>query len=269
MWLTRIDLLHVTGRSAEALEVALQASRRLPNQASTWDASATQMEGVGRFEEALADLELAGKLALGERGSNPNLQARFHSQRARLLRGLGRETEAKEADSKAGLVAATLPQIDDWPAWGGNDPGRNMYSTATVVPDRFDAGRLIRGTEEVDLATTRNVRWVAKLGSQSHGSIAVSGGRIFVGTNNESLRDPRNKGDRSILLCLDEQDGHLLWQLVVPKLKTGKVNDWESLGFVSSPHVVGNRLYVVTTRAEVLCLDVQGMADGNDGPFVD
>jgi outer membrane protein assembly factor BamB len=33
--------------------------------------------------------------------------------------------------------------------------------------------------------------------------------------------------------------------------------------------VEGNRLYVVTSRCEVLCLDTEGQANGNDGPFMD
>src|SRR5690606_8402109 len=67
----------------------------------------------------------------------------------------------------------------------------------------------------------------------------------------------------------DEKSGDFLWQLVVPKLGAGKVNDWEFLGICSSPEVEGNRIYIVTNRCEVLCLDVNGQADGNDGPFKD
>ena len=55
----------------------------------------------------------------------------------------------------------------------------------------------------------------------------------------------------------------------MPKLASGKVNDWEYLGILSSPLVEGNRLYVVTSRCEVVCLDAEGMANGNDGPFKD
>ena len=64
-------------------------------------------------------------------------------------------------------------------------------------------------------------------------------------------------GDRSILMCFDEKTGELLWQLVVPKLASGKVNDWESLGLLSSPTIEGDRVYIVTSRCEVLCLDSQ------------
>lgn len=144
-----------------------------------------------------------------------------------------------------------------------------MYSPARDLPDRFDPGKYRTGSEEVDLTVTRNVRWAAKLGSQSYGNPTVSQGRVLVGTNNDPPRDPRFQGDRSILLCLDEQSGVLVWQLVVPKLKEGRVNDWEGLGILSSPLVEGRRVYLVTSRCEVVCLDLDGQANGNDGPFTD
>jgi outer membrane protein assembly factor BamB len=162
-----------------------------------------------------------------------------------------------------------LARAEDWPQWGGNDPGRNMYSAAKGLPERFEPGKLKAGTEDIDLATTRNVKWVAKLGSQSYANPVVAGGKVFVGTNNETPRDKRHVGDRSILYAFGEKDGRFLWQLVVPKLKSGKVNDWENLGLLAAPLVQGNRLWVVTSRCEVLCLDTEGMANGNDGPYKD
>jgi outer membrane protein assembly factor BamB len=156
----------------------------------------------------------------------------------------------------------------DWPQWGGTDQ-RNMYSPAKGLPDRFDPGEFKAGSEEIDLATTKNVKWVAKLGTQSYGNVTISQGRVLVGTNNDFPRDPQHEGDRSILLCFDEETGEFLWQLVVPKLRSGKVNDWESLGLLSSAKVEGDRVYVVTSRCELICLDLDGMADGNDGPFED
>ena len=157
----------------------------------------------------------------------------------------------------------------DWPAWGGHDLGRNMYAKATGLPDSFNAGKTKSGSDEIDLKTTKNVKWAVKLGSQSYGNPTVYKGKVFVGTNNESPRDPRHVGDRSILMCFDEKTGEFLWQLVVPKLKSGKVNDWELLGLFSSPVVEGKYLFLVTSRCEVLCLDINGMADGNDGPYKD
>ena len=86
------------------------------------------------------------------------------------------------------------------------------------------------------------VKWRAQLGSRSYAGPIVAGGKIFVGTNNENPRDPQHQGDRSILMCFDEKTGAFLWQLVVPKLASGKVNDWENLGLLSSPTVEGNRV---------------------------
>jgi len=142
-----------------------------------------------------------------------------------------------------------------------------MVSDEKNLPDSFDPGKYKGNTEEIDMATTKNVKWIAKLGSQSYGNPTVSGGKVFVGTNNESPRDPKYKGDRCVLMCLDEQTGKLLWQLNSPKLGTGKISDWEYLGICSSPAVEGDRVYVVSNRAEVLCLDANGLANGNDGPF--
>ena len=171
--------------------------------------------------------------------------------------------------SALGATLTLSSVAQDWPQWGGNDLGRNMYSPAKGLPDRFDPGKLKKGTEEVDLSTTKNVKWVAKLGSQAYGNAVVAGGKIFVGTNNENPRDPQHQGDRGILLCFDEKTGAFLWQLVVPKLAAGRVNDWPDLGLFSSPLIEGNRVYLVTTRCEVICLDTEGMSNGNDGPFKD
>jgi len=165
------------------------------------------------------------------------------------------------------FAAAAVAIADgDWPQWGGS-PSRNMVGSSKGIPLDFNPGKMKDGTEEVDLKTTKNVKWVAKLGSQSYGNPTVAGGRVYLGTNNESPRDPRFKGDRSVVMALDEASGKMVWQLAVPKLGAGKVSDWEFLGICSSPAVDGDRLYVVTNLCEIVCLDTKGMANGNDGPF--
>jgi outer membrane protein assembly factor BamB len=165
-------------------------------------------------------------------------------------------------------VFATQLFSADWPQWGGRNI-RNMYSPQRGLPDAFGKIDFKPGTDEIRTNGIKNLKWIAKLGSQSYGNVTVAGGKVFVGTNNEPNRDPRHVGDRSILLCFDEKTGAFLWQLVVPKLASGKVNDWESLGLLASPTVEGDRVYVVTSRCEVMCLDVNGMSNGNDGPFKD
>jgi hypothetical protein len=165
-------------------------------------------------------------------------------------------------------ASASSGSAQDWPRWGG-DETRNMASDVKGLPAKVDAGSFKGATDEVDLSTTENVKWVAKLGSQSYGNPTVSNGRIYVGTNNDSPRNARYKGDYSVLYALDEANGAFQWQLTVPKLGTGKVSDWEYLGICSSPTIDGDRIYLVTNRCEVMCLDVHGMSNGNDGPFKD
>src|SRR6478672_1861832 len=178
----------------------------------------------------------------------------------------------------AALTVATLPAVaNDWPRWGGLDPGRNMYSPEKGLLSKFGPTKpsaqgaysiaFKPGTEDVDLTNTSGIKWVAKLGSQSYGNPVVASGKVLVGTNNASPRDPRFTDDRSILLTLDEYTGNFLWQLVVPKLASGKVNDWEYLGILSSPDVEGDNVYLVSSRCEVLCLDLNGQSNGNQGKF--
>ena len=54
------------------------------------------------------------------------------------------------------------------------------------------------------MATTRNVRWVARLGTHTYGNPVVAGGRVIVGTNDASLKDPRlEKTEGGLILCFD------------------------------------------------------------------
>src|ERR1051325_7323049 len=176
----------------------------------------------------------------------------------------------KKFTAAASVAALLLPatRAEDWPQWGGNDPGRNMYSSAKNLPSSFDPGKLKQGSEEIDPGTTKNARWVAKLGSQSYGNPVVAGGQVYVGTNNEAPRDPKNAGDKGVLMCFSEATGEFLWQQVNDKLPAGRVNDWPFQGVCSSPLVEGNILYYVTNRCEVMCLDTKGFRDNeNNGPY--
>jgi len=168
------------------------------------------------------------------------------------------------------LLALATPTLlaDDWPMWGGQ-PSRNMVAEAENLPVEIEIGEIDPETEKVDLSAAKNVLWAAKLGSQTYGNTVVAGGRVLVGTNNEVPRDPKQTGDRGVLMCFNEKDGEFLWQLIIPKLGAGKVSDWEYVGLCSSPAIEGDRAWLVTNRGEVVCLDMKGMADGNDGPFED
>ena len=151
-------------------------------------------------------------------------------------------------------LQASEPGTGDWPMWGGTSD-RNMVSAATGLPADWD------------VKSGRNIKWVAELGSQSYGNPVVAGGMVFVGTNNEAPRDPKQDGDRGVLMAFREADGEFLWQQTHRKLEAGRANDWPYQGIASSPLVVGDRLYYTTNRGVVMCLDIQGFRDGeNDGP---
>src|SRR5438132_5701350 len=162
------------------------------------------------------------------------------------------------------MLAATIssqsasdPGSGDWPMWGGT-PDRNMVSTMKGLPTEWD------------VKSKKNVKWVAELGSQSYGNIVVSGGMVFVGTNNERLRDPKQPGDRGVLMAFRESDGEFLWQHTHEKLAAGRANDWPYQGVASSPLVEGTHLYYTSNRGVVWCLDINGFRDGkNEGPVTD
>jgi outer membrane protein assembly factor BamB len=171
--------------------------------------------------------------------------------------------------SSGGTAAAA-----DWTQWGGT-PARNMAALETGIPETFFPGKKKRDRLGFDPATARNVRFIARLGSENYSAPVVAGGRIFIGTNDEDLDDPRFRPtEGGVFLCLDEKTGGMLWRLVVPKLeidrsKVSEDFDAMNLGICSTATVDGDRVYLVTNRCEVVCLDADGLADGNDGPFRD
>ncbi|WP_193211720.1 PQQ-binding-like beta-propeller repeat protein [Luteolibacter marinus] len=166
------------------------------------------------------------------------------------------------------LLALCTPVFAaDWPMWG-RTADRNMVADAKNIPSEIEAGE-VDDNEQPDLATAKNVLWAVKLGSQTYGNPVIADGKVYVGTNNESPRDPNQTGDRGNLMVFDEKTGSFLWQLIIPKLGAGKVSDWEYVGLCSSPCIEGDKAWVVTNRGEVLCLDTKGMSNGNDGPFKD
>lgn len=158
-------------------------------------------------------------------------------------------------------VAATRKMIAqlrvgkaDWPQAGGSSL-RNCV-TDSVVPTQWD------------VSSGENIRWATSLGSTTYGNPVVANGFVYVGTNNSSAyikRYPKDI-DLGVLLCIDEKTGKFVWQHSSEKLAAGSHYDWPDQGICSTPLVDGNRLYYVTSRGEVACLDTAGFHDGkNDG----
>jgi outer membrane protein assembly factor BamB len=159
------------------------------------------------------------------------------------------------------LVLSGIPAVplisQDWPMWGGTAQ-RNMASAIKSLPESWDA------------KSGKNIKWKVQIGATSYGNPVVADGKIFLGTNNENPRNQEIQGDKGVLMCFRESDGKFLWQAVTDKLDSGSENDFPDQGVCSSPAVEGKRLYYVSNRGELVCLDTEGFMDGkNDGPFQD
>ena len=191
-----------------------------------------------------------------------------------LQSSCGTAKRSQAADSKEDYdpTAAAKTEIakmkvkpGDWPQWMG-------WTHKNNTPE----GKDIPTTWDVKKGT--NIKWKAKLGSQTYGNVVVANGKVYVGTNNGAgyikrypAPDPKTgEGgvDLGCLICFDEKTGKFLWQHSSEKLAAGRVLDWPEQGICDAPFVEGNRLWFVTSRGEVICLDTEGFLDGeNDGPF--
>ncbi len=174
----------------------------------------------------------------------------------------GSQPVAKQEESSQEVTTG------DWSMWGGTI-GRNMVNEMTGVKLDFD------------LQKGERVNWVANLGSQTYGNAIVAGGKVFVGCNNgagyRADIHPADQ-DKGCILCFDEATGDFLWQLTREKLTRGRVSDWPLQGICSTPAIelseseeseVAGRMWVVTNRCELMCLDIGGLRNGNAGPYTE
>ncbi len=171
-----------------------------------------------------------------------------------------------------GAICATAIAADPAPdtACWGVSPARNNVLPGVDTPLDWKVGKFNARTGVWDGEKAKNVKWVALLGTESYATPIIADGKIFVATNNGRNHLPRFEPgtDLGVLLCFDEKTGEMLWQLSRPKLEAGMDVDWPEQGICSNPAVEGKRLWVVTNRGEVMCLDTEGFRDGkNDGPF--
>ncbi len=159
----------------------------------------------------------------------------------------------------------------DWPQWGGSRL-RNNTPGVEGLPESWNIGKFDRRTGEWDKTKAENIRWYSNLGSQTYGNPVVADGHVFVGTNNGAGHIERypSEVDLGCLLAFDEKTGDFLWQHSSEKLITGRVHDWPLQGICCAPLVEGNRMWFVTSRGEVRCLDTEGFYDDeDDGPVKD
>ncbi|MEO8268234.1 MAG: PQQ-binding-like beta-propeller repeat protein, partial [Aureliella sp.] len=133
---------------------------------------------------------------------------------------------------------------DDWPMLG-RDGTRNSVSSETGAPTNWIVQQHDRGYAASE---SRGVLWSVPLGSATYSTPVVSGGLVWIGTNQEA-------GDGSILKCFRVSDGAEVYNYESPYLGNREYDTpWGGLG--SSPLIEGERLWIATNRSEVLCLDI-------------
>jgi outer membrane protein assembly factor BamB len=163
--------------------------------------------------------------------------------------------------------AAPVPKMEssDWPCFGGDGSRNNANHFARNLPHDFSP------SEDKPL----NLLWQVDLGTRAYGQAVIANGYILVGTNNERPRNTRDQIrnqdgeiesiDKGILICFEAETGKFAWQAVHDKLPGGIGNDWPRQGIVSTPCIDGNRVYYMSNRCELVCADLKGFADGNQG----
>ena len=102
-------------------------------------------------------------------------------------------------------VTPSVLRAADWPQWGGTNH-KNMVSTETGLPTEFAVGE--GATLEEIAKSGKNLKWVAKVGSQTYGTPSIAVGRVLVGTNNNEPRNPKISGDRGVVMSFDEKIKH-------------------------------------------------------------
>jgi len=158
-------------------------------------------------------------------------------------------------------------------------PGLCLFTTVGVSAPEVhwgcgDSPNSVDNAGNVPSSLAAEPVWVYKIGTHQYSIPTVDSEYIFVGTNDGGCtREGYESNGGSVLSCLDKKNGEVVWTLQSPRNFAGNTtphyfNKWRS-GFISGPLVIKDRIYLVGSRADVLCLDRAGQANGNDGPFMD
>ncbi len=206
---------------------------------------------------------------------------------AGALGSIGLKTEAALAALNEAANDQALRAEAEWALHriAGVAPGANAASSAQpdegeITATAFVSAQVSSGTPEGaggkdrppadwDIDTGRNIVWSVGLGHETFGRPVVSGGVVYVGTDNGRKLNRACQGECGLLLAFRMTDGAPLWQDAAPRVNRG-TGDFLLPSTTAGPHVEGDRLYYVTAECLLRALDTQGFRDGeNDGPFQD
>jgi outer membrane protein assembly factor BamB len=132
------------------------------------------------------------------------------------------------------LLCAASVHAEDWPTWRG--PRLDGSSREKNLPIKWSVTKDKKTNEE----TMENIAWRTPIAGIGHSSPIVHGDHVFVTTC--LLKD-----EKRMLLCLDRQNGKVLWEREVahsPLEPKNRLNSYSS----STPATDGKLVYVAFVR---------------------
>ncbi len=159
----------------------------------------------------------------------------------------------------ATLALTRVAKSEDMPVRWGGGASPNCVSDARGLPETLE------GVQPL---------WELKLGTHQYSIPTLDRGRIYLGINDAAVnRAGYRPSGGGAVLCVDLATRKTLWQLPSPRFMEGlkppyHFDQW-ACGVCSGPLVAGDRVYVAGNRGDVLCLDREGQANGNGGPFME
>jgi outer membrane protein assembly factor BamB len=146
----------------------------------------------------------------------------------------------------AGLIVAVTgigtPAASDasWPQWGG--PRRNFMVESSRLASRWPAS----GPAKL---------WQRELG-EGHSSIVAEGGRLYTMYRPLGMLSRIRRAQQEIVTAIDAGTGRTLWEYAIDS-PTGDLNLAEGAGPHSTPLIAGERLFVMSSRVEIVALEKQ------------
>jgi outer membrane protein assembly factor BamB len=137
------------------------------------------------------------------------------------------------------LAAIQLRAADtSWLQWGG--PRRNFMVDASGLADKWPAG----GPKRL---------WSRSLG-EGHSAIVVEGNRLYTMHRPGGLMTMVRRAQQETIAALDGSNGTTVWEYTYASA-TGDLDLSEGAGPHSTPLIVGNMLFTVSSRSEIFALD--------------
>ena len=137
------------------------------------------------------------------------------------------------------LAAIQLRAADtSWLQWGG--PRRNFMVDASGLADKWPAG----GPKRL---------WSRSLG-EGHSAVVVEGSRLYTMHRPGGLMTMVRRAQQETIAALDAANGTTVWEYTYASA-TGDLDLSEGAGPHSTPLIVGNLLFAVSSRSEIFALD--------------